>query len=230
MWQKSLAAYDVVLKNHGPVASPTAIEVARIRRFVAEDVSVDLSDLSGLTDLDSILMVETGDQELRGTEVFAFYEMANGKLTEAYNTAGAENANSRLLSFLAASEGAEAEWQKRALQIPVAEIEDSSQAIIPAALAARLKHPHATYLDRCSEITEKQAQRKKKTVADFVTQLITQAPQASLETELSGLGPAERELVLAAAVVIHPWAAPPHWRNSVKQLLFAVERPYFAVE
>jgi len=230
LWQESLAAYDVVLKNHGPVASHAAIEVARIRRFVAGDVSVDLADLSGLTDLDSILMVETGDQELRGTEVFAFYEMANGKLTEAYNTAGAENANSRLLSFLAASEGAEAEWQKRALQIPVAEIEDSSQAIILAALAARLKHPHTTYLDRYSEITEKKPQRKEKTVADFVAQFISQAPQASLETELSGLGPAERGLVLAAALVIHPWDAPPHWRKSVKQLLFAIERPYIAVE
>lgn len=229
-WQESLAAYDVVLKNHGPVASHAAIQVARIRRFLAGDVSVDLSDLSGLTDLDSILMVETGDQELRGTEVFAFYEMANGKLTEAYNTAGAENANSRLLSFLAASEGAEAEWQKRALQLPVAEIEDSAQAIILAALAARLKQPHMTYLDRYSEITEKQAQPTQKTVADFVAQFIDQAPQESLENNLPGLGPAERGLVLAAAVVIHPLAAPPHWRKLVKQLLFAVERPYFAVE
>jgi len=71
---------------------------------------------------------------------------------------------------------------------------------------------------------------KPKTVADFVAQIIDQAPQASLESEMKGLGPAERGLVFAAAVIVHPKDAPPHWRKASRQLLFAIERPYFAVD
>ena len=230
MWQESIDAYNLVLQNHGPVANAAAMEAARIRRFLAGDSPADLSDLAGFTDLDSILMIETGHEDIRGTEVFAFSQMAEGKLTEAYQTAGAENATPQLLSLLAASEGAESEWQEQALKIPAAELENAQHAIILAALAARLKRPDNAYLDRYSELMQRRDEGKTKTVADFVAQIIDQAPQASLESEMNGLGPAERGLVFAAAVIVHPWDAPPHWRKASRQLLFAIERPYFAVD
>ncbi len=221
-WHKAQTCFDVLLQQRGPTFRYAASRVARLRRYTAEEESPDLSDLQDSFELQSMLTLESGEG-LRGTPMAAYSHLAGGRVEEAYRVAGAKEADQRVLILLAASKGAHEEWQQRALQIPVDEISDSTLLMYLAGLAFRLQQPYDRFLDEL----EGHYQNQPISPRDFLQQLIQQPPSTSLEDELTGLDLVERGEVLATAIIMYPDGTPPSWRESVRKLLFAAERPAF---
>lgn len=229
-WQAALSAYKLLLENIGPMSGHAAQETARIRRFVAGDSPPDLSDLRQFEEFDIIMIMENGEQEVRGSPTYAYSLKAQGKLADAYQVGGGNNAEGGLLALLAASEGAEPDWQRRALELPLSAMDNPAQLLALGALAFRVGQPHEKYLQKYADVVERPGQQDANTALTFIRKVIEKGPNPELESELKGLLPKERGLAQMAAVVMYPEKSPRRWRAAAKRLLFALERPYLADE
>ena len=61
---------------------------------------------------------------------------------------------------------------------------------------------------------------------DFYKQFLNEPPTADLESQLDGLDPFDRGVVLTIATIMYPDRVQTSWRDLARRLLFAVERPY----
>ena len=222
-WTEALEAFEVPLRSLGPCFDSAALQVARIRRFTTKETELNLNDLSRSTEVAQMLALESGT-DFQGSPLYAYSLLNKGQLQDAYRAAGGNEAESQLLVLLAASEGADADWQQQAFRIPLEDINDQQSLLYLAALAHRNGQPHEPYLARYQE----KSSRDKRSPLEHVRRLIDQGDPAQLnEDQLNGLDPLARGTVLTAAIILYPDQAEESWRRTAKALLFALERPAF---
>jgi hypothetical protein len=222
-WTEALTAFEIPLSRIGPCFDSAAHQVARIRRLTGNGEESNLRDLSRSTEVAQMLALESGE-EFRGTPLYAYSLLNKGQLQEAYRVAGGDNAENQFLVLLATSEGADADWQQRALQIPVGDINDQQSLLYLAALAYRNSQPHEPYLAQYEENSLHDGRSR----LEHVRRLIDQGnPGQFNEDQLNGLDPAARGAVLTTAVILYPDQSKESWRRTAKALLFVAERPSF---
>jgi hypothetical protein len=222
-WQKAIDCYAVPLKQLGPMYDSAAVQTARIRRLLSKKGPPNLKDLLGSSELSQMLALESGEN-LKASPLYAFSLLSNGQVEEAYRVADGNNANGRLLVLLAASNGAKKEWQQRALQTPLEEVQDPALLLYLAALAFRNGQPFDSYLEEADKFYSEKLPNPVEFVKEFMQQ---GGPRSSLEDELTGLDARDRGIVLSTAIVMDPDKATASWRKSARALLFVVERPAF---
>jgi len=222
-WTEALACFDLPLNRPGPCFDAAAMQVARIRRLVAKGGSPDLDDLRSSFEVKQMLALESGEN-LQGTPLYAYSLLNKGQIEDAYRAAGGSEADVRLLVLLAASEGAKTDWQQRALQIRIEDVEDPRLLAYLAALAFRNGQPYDSYLKECDE----QFPKGRTSPVDHVRKLMEQgAPGESLHDQLIGLDLLGRGIVLSTAIVLYPDQSNEGLRETARALLFAMERPAF---
>jgi hypothetical protein len=222
-WQKALLCFHLPLKRSVPLHDAATIQVARIRRLLAGDVTHDLSDLTDSVELQQHLALESG-ANYRGTPYFAYSLLNTGQVEEAYRIAGQNTDDPQLLVLIAASKGAPPEAMTRALQWKPDELQNPTALVYLAALAFRNGQPHEAYIERYMALYPSE----RKTAIDYVKKFIENGSPGELnDADLDGLDPYQRGVTLAAAIVMFPDKAQESWRTAAKALLFAAERPAF---
>jgi hypothetical protein len=201
------------------------VEIARIRRVLAAGGPVDLSDLSRTSDaLRFLLATETGEG-LQNNPLRAYSELAQGHFEKALEIGGvSDDAKARLLRLVAASDGAAPALIEQALALPPDRGIDSGTAWVAVGLAARRKAALPPYLDQLKQIESHDAEK----LLRFVDLLRSGGDKSVAEKSIDGLMPEARGKAYGIGIILLGKDAPPKWREKVKLLLFASERPYFS--
>ena len=228
-WRRALAPLEQARARIRPLAGHLAVDLARIHR-IAEDDSTSAAAIAGLAKLSDELnyyaTLETGEG-WDSTAMLAYAELASGDLDAALQAAHADSSiEARVLRLAAASDGASAELQKRALALaPTAGFDESTRwASIALAIRAGVDHApllHATPSGRPIP------KRYLEPMSHFIELLRTGKSLATADQTLNGLPPALRGQAYTMGVVLLGAKAPPAWRHGAKRLLFSSERPYF---
>jgi hypothetical protein len=153
----------------------------------------------------------------------AFAALARGGLASALELSRADSLlEARIVRLVAASDGATAEMQARALALDAAAgiRDDTRWAAI--ALALRAGTDHTPFLPPEETVRPQDLQR----MMAFV-ELARGTNPAVAEPALNGLVPELRGHAYSMALVLIGERAPQAWRDAVSRLLFSAERPYF---
>jgi len=223
LWLKAHADLDFARQKESAVRNAVTVDLARIRRILAAGGPVDLSDLARDSDaLRFLLAAETGEG-VENKLMRAYAELAQGHFAKAVEVAGAnEEMQAHLLRLVAASDGAPPELVKRALALSPDRGIGASTAWVAVALAARHNADLSPYTDHLKQIEKNDADA----MLRFVN-VLRAGDKRAAETAIDDLLPESRGKAYGIGVILLGKNAPPKWRETVKQLLFVPERPYF---
>lgn len=222
-WAGAIPDLELVRKHAPAMAEGAALTIARLKRFEGSDADLaalakSSNELKSLLDLD----LGTGAPDSPGR---AYAQLAKGSLGAAMAAAmGDSYKEAHVLRLAAASDGASGDSARRALALPLNKGMDAATAWTTLALAMKAGIDTAPLL----AVTREQSGQEQPAVAAFLADL--QAGKAPLvaERRLEVVGPEARAHAYSAALVLIGRKAPDNWRQAVRRLLFASERPYFA--
>lgn len=210
----------------GALWPAVALELARVRRVLAEDPSrVMLTDLAADSSYVATLLVFDGGSA-PSPEVEALVRpwrmLHEGRVAEAAANASADESGRALLRLAAASEGASDGVRADAWALGDGGI-DPLTVWSTMALAAREGRDWRP-LAETARGYEDEAE-----VARLTSILSEGADPSVVDRVAAQLRPALRGQAYAMGVVLFGDAAPPAWRRDARALLFDRERPYFAL-
>jgi len=225
------AEWDAALKcfaqafRYPPLKDTVGDKMARIRRVVADGDNANLSDLMGSMIVKSSTAYESKmNYQSPG---YAYHLLYNGELKQAYRVSKNAKDDPALLILLAASSGADPEWQEAALKLAHEELGSPVLHMYLAALASRSKRPYGVYLEALEELFQNQPSHSP---VAALRQVLKNAPSEDFDQHLNGLNLRERGGILATAVTLYPNQVPDKWRRAARALLYTLERPYFPSE
>lgn len=224
-WSDALAGMTLAIHAEPLLRVAGVMEIARMRRMLARNPEIDLSDLFG--DSAQLEMMGALEHQQRAEGVMgAYVALAHGDLDRAVQMAIRAPDETFILRQAAASDGASAELIQRALALP----EDQGiggSSIWPAIALNMREHGRsdkfATTL--ANGRTSPEASHGVDQMLAFL-QLAQEGHLVQAEARLDGVAPYTRGEAYAAGVVLLGPKAPKAWRIAARCLLFAAERPY----
>ena len=217
-WFAATAAWKKALENSNTFDEWVGLDLARLLRLDNTE-HPDLYQLANKSEqLDFMLALESdqGPEQLK-----AYTELSRGNLKEARSASRAQK-QPRVIRLIAASDGADDAIRREALLLPVKEGLDHDTVWLAwsqAVLAGQDPTPFEEW--------GKQEYRHGERALAFLRQLHQEGSANTVLNGLEGFGPRERGQLLAASLVLLQDKAPDEWREQVRALLFATERPYF---
>ncbi|MGO4263008.1 M48 family metallopeptidase [Lysobacter sp. TAB13] len=200
-------------------------ELARAQRAIEGESAQVAAPESG--QLKRLLSIDN-NTIARESPYWAYAALKGGFFDHALATKqGSPELDARVLSMVAASDGAPAEIVTRALAQTVHVEGDPASAWAMAALAMRERHAAAPRLREEAMRAEPEEAAKIAAFFDAVRRGGA-ASTAEAERALGKVSPRSRGIAYATAVVLLGRDCPNAWRDGAKRLLFAIERPYFA--
>ncbi|MFO1338822.1 MAG: M48 family metallopeptidase [Burkholderiaceae bacterium] len=226
-WQAAITDLAFARQAVPALSEPSALDEARLRRFVDPASTQQLQALSRQSNALQVLLALEAGAGPDAAEVPAEYaELARGNLLAAERaTAGQPERADRLRWLLAASDGAPAAWAERALGVTAPRGLDESTAFAAAGLAVRLGRDPAPYLAQAG-LSDREGVRE--TMSRFVEALRRPGDTAAAERQLMQLPVPLRAQAACLGVVAWGPRAPKVWRLMAQRMLFAAERPYLA--
>ncbi len=224
-WQEALAGLETARRNEPAIASFVALDIARIRRLLADTGQAELADLQGGSEPLRIMLALESGKGVDPGPMTAYAELAQGRVGRALQIAGkAPDSGPRILRLAAASDGATPEMIAQALALPPDAGIDSFGSLWAAiGLDLRSKRDIATYSDMVKQVSRDDAPAMQR----FLDALKAGASPAVAEKALDGVSLELRGHAYSVGVIVLGAKAPPKWRDGAKRVLFASERPYF---
>ena len=219
-WDEVVEAWEKVLYDGGALQEWISLDLARVLR-VEDPTHPELASLTRYSRQLGFLLSLEG--EGAPEEFKAYTELAHGNLerAEAESLVNGQNRN-RILRLIAASDGAD-ESVKSAVESLSHEQGVDYDTMLLAWAQMVLAGRDPTPLEERIKLEHRKGER----ALAFLRELHENGNAAAGDHQLVGFGPRERGLVLAAGVVLLGDRAPNEWREEVRALLFALERPYF---
>jgi Zn-dependent protease with chaperone function len=222
-WPKALPDLEIVRRTMPALAEQSSLMIARLRRF--ENPQADLSSLlPGSTQLQTLVELEkgAGPADSPGR---AYAALASGSLASALASAmGDQFKEAHVLRLVAASDGASPDSARRALALPLDKGIDATTAWTSAALALKTGADARPYL----EAAKRHSGPYHAAIAAFLADVNAHKDLNAAEHKLDTVPPDQRACAYSAGLVLAGQKAPPAWRQAVRRLLFASERPYFS--
>ena len=240
-WFAYAASYGEAGQSHWAAAIDAAERAARLQPAMANILGADIVRMHRMMghrksaaevefakhsrELQFLLLSEGGGKQL-DDGLKPYPALAQGDLNGALRLAqGDAETQARVLRLAAASDGADADLQARALALPAEQGLDRSSVFAAIALAVRQGRDIAPYLPAMKSGTPEH----QKALLRFMEAVRGGRDLGGAERLLQGLTPELRGHAYSmAAVVLGPSRTPPAWREAAKRLLFAAERPYFS--
>jgi Zn-dependent protease with chaperone function len=223
-WAEAVPALELARRRLPPLAKNVAMDLARIHRLLGSDSGQVMGALVKSSEqLGYLIDLETG-KGLEKTPGSAYKAMMQGELEKAIQIAHDDSlVEANVLRLAAASDGASAEIQARALALASEAGLDNDTRWASIGLAMRTGRDHKPYLPTDEQVP-----------VEYLLQVMRFAERAraatdlpAAEAELVGLPPVLRGHAYSMATVILGSRAPGQWRMAAKRLLFASERPWF---
>jgi hypothetical protein len=222
-WPKALPDLEIVRRTMPALAEESSLMIARLRRF--DNPQADLSALlPGSAQLQTMVELEkgAGPADSPGR---AYAALASGSLASALASAmGDEFKEAHILRLVAASDGASLDSARRALALPLDKGMDATTVWTSAALALKTGADARPYL----EAAKRHSGRYHAAIAAFLADVNAHKDLSAAERKLDAVPPDQRACAYSAGLVLAGQKAPPAWRQAVRRLLFASERPYFS--
>ena len=218
-WNEATEGYERSHVRLPAMREAIAMRIARLRRLTA-GLGANLSDLAAESRALTIYQMTEQEGAPPQPGIAAYWHLGRGALDQALGLAGD---NDSLLVLIGASDGAPPAAIERALAVPTAKL-GSTTAAVAFALAVRTGKDAGVYLARLVELRGRHAAPQRAFLESL--QKDAKAAIAAADTTLAGCGAEERAEVYAAAAVLLGDACPPAWREHVRRVLFAAERPY----
>ncbi len=222
-WPKALPELEVVSRAMPALAEESNLMIARLRRF--GNPQADLSALlPESVQLQALVNLEKGDGPA-DSPGRAYAVLATGALANALASAmGDDFREAHVLRLVAASDGASFDSAKRALALPIDKGMDATTAWTSMALALKTGADARPYL----EAAKSHSGPYHGAIAAFLADVNAHKDLSAAERKLDGVPPDQRACAYSAGLVLAGQKAPPAWRQAVRRLLFASERPYFS--
>jgi hypothetical protein len=218
-----LAALEIPRQKLPPVTEHLALDLARMHRLTGTANTASLNQLANLSpQLAYFLSLQTGTG-LQQSPDSAYVALSKGELDKAVEIAAADSAvQANVLRLAAASDGASAELQARAIALGPRLGLDNDTRWASIGMAIRDGRDHRPFMPSDEAMASDDAQR-------FVRFLerVRLADVSAGERELAGFSPTMRGHAYSVGVIILGDRAPASWRQGAKQLLFPLERPWF---
>lgn len=237
IWIVNALAYDQMHSRDFTNAVPLLEQVSRSSPFMAHKVALELARIKRYTDpnvnLDALaanserlrflIAMEQGDGEADGPGR-AYSTLGAGRINEAIQFAkGDAWREANVLRLAAASDRADQAMITRALALPADQGISPGTAWTSLALALREGRDGSMYVDAAQKISGDDHAA----MLAFLKGLAEGKDPQVAERLIDKLDPESRAYAWSAGVVLMGRKAPPAWRNAVRRLLFASERPYF---
>jgi hypothetical protein len=224
-WPEAVKAYEQARKQVPSMADAVNLDLARIRRLVAQGRPPMIEELAKSSErLQFLLALESGEG-LEEPHLKAYSELARGNLELAVRLAGTKpEGEIRLLRLAAASDGASPGLVSRALALSPDKGVDESTVWASLGLAARMKKDSTLYEQAAGRIASKHAEA----ILRFMEVARNGKDLEAAERLLDGLPPELRGQGYSVGAILLERKAPQTWRDAAKRLLFASERPYFS--
>jgi len=199
----------------------TALELARVRRMLGASNGALAALARESTLLANMLALE--DNEADGTPYEAYYQLDQGEYQRALSLAETDaELLPRIVRLVAASDGAQGEWVKQAMQLPEEQGIDPDSVWTMWALALRHGGNEAAWREKVLTTDRDEAAR----VVAFVDAVRANASVQQAEATLGRVSPANRGYAYTVAAVVRGESCPQAWREGAKKLLFGTERPH----
>jgi hypothetical protein len=219
-WAEAAKALEVARKQLPETTEFVALDLARVRRVMDGEKATLVDILRDSEQLRDLVQLGSG-QDVTGSYL-AYQSLASGRLDEAsQRSLGSPLVQSEISLFVAASEGANPDLATKALARSLTDVTPSGHVWYLLGLAARQGVNTAPYRD----LIVKREPGLQQLASQFDGQ--ARINPGLLETQLKGVGIAERGYVYAAAVIAMGVDAPAGWRENARRLLFPAERPFF---
>ena len=219
-WTEAIAALRVTVDTVPVLAENTAVDLGRILRLTQGQGNVPLQALVAKSSrLNFYVGLEVG-RSVNDIDS-AYHRLADGRIDAAVAVqVESQRAMNRVLLLAAASDGAKLELTERALALPCVGL-DTSEAWVALGLVRREGRDDAACVKTVTEAGGEEVDK----ILRFLA-----AAQTPSEAEplLQGLDPEARGFAYSTAVIILGERAPDDWSWNAKQLLYVVERPWFA--
>ncbi|MCP4043763.1 MAG: M48 family metalloprotease [Gammaproteobacteria bacterium] len=223
-WPEALSAWELARRNQPAIATTLAEDIARLRRVTAEDIPAELADLLDDSSYLRYLWALESGEGMEDKALRAFSELGKGNLQQALEIENEDaDTKANLLRMAAASNGATPEMIDRALALPPDQGIDGDSIWPAVALAAKHGKELGPYIDLINESEIDHA----RDIFEFLRLVSAGDTLDGAEDLLNRLPPKERGVAYSVGLIIMGQDAPAHWRDMVKRLLFASERPYF---
>ena len=218
-WSDATEAWKKALQSSSAFDDWVSLDLARLLRLD----NAEHPDLYRLADKSEHLGFLLAVEENQAPEPLkAYTELSQGNLEQARSASHAQN-QPRVLRLIAASDGADDAIRSEALLLPVKEGLDHDTVWLAWSQAVLAGQDPSAF-----EEWGKQEYRHGERALAFLRQLHQDGNVDRVPGALEGFGPRERGQLLAASLVLLQDKAPNEWREQVRALLFATERPYFA--
>jgi Zn-dependent protease with chaperone function len=199
----------------------TALELARVRRMLGASNGALAALARESTLLANMLALE--DNEADGTPYEAYYQLDQGEYQRALSLAETDaELLPRIVRLVAASDGAQGDWVKQAMQLPEEQGIDPDSVWTMWALALRHGGNEAAWREKVLTTDRDEAAR----VVAFVDAVRANASVQQAEATLGRVSPANRGYAYTVAAVVRGESCPQAWREGAKKLLFGTERPH----
>ncbi|CAN7350585.1 M48 family metallopeptidase [Polaromonas sp. LjRoot131] len=221
-WPAAERAFGAALK-FAPLADRTALELARVRRLQAGE-KAGLDDLAPRSEqLRMILALDKPNgAKLQGQDLF-YSELARGHIDVARSAMGSAGPGySRMLRFMAASDGAPDDLVQRSLALPVTEGIDQESLWSAVGLAIRHKRKTEDLLQVVRQLPSEQGAA----MLRFIDALENGRDVKKAEEAMQYAWPGLKGQAYVMGTVVMGKAAPANWRDYAKRALFTTERPY----
>ncbi|TNE88364.1 MAG: hypothetical protein EP330_14870 [Deltaproteobacteria bacterium] len=203
---------QILLRFAGQQPENSTIDLIRVQRLLGQSVTA------------SHPWVAFNEQLEGGAPVPEAYEgyraLMRGQLARAQQLAD-QNQDLSLLVAIAASDGAPAGALASALALPDDAGVSMSARTLLAALRAREGKPFGALLEALSNPDDAEQ-------SAALHAMFEGASEATVDAAVDGSQPAFRGMLRAAGITMLGERAPQAWRDEVRALLFAMERPYLA--
>jgi len=217
-------AYDLAAR-HRALQEGAVLELARLRRL-DQGAGANLQELAGKSErLRLYLSVESGSALAPDSSMRIYHELHRGNLTQARQLLeGVNRADARALRMVAASDGAPQELVQRSLALPVGEA--GSDALWPA-IGLAIRHGRPSDALTAAALQAYGTERAEP-VQRFLSVIAATRDAREADAALAGSTPDMRAHAYVAGIVALGAQAPEAWRQYVKRVLFAGERPHFS--
>ncbi len=225
-WENAQRALSEAMSKQGPYKNSLAVDLARVMRLLDTITASDYQQLTAVSDtLSNRIQLETGED--LGDSPYRVYSLMNkGDLDAALIAAREmEKTQTRSLRLLAASDGAAPGLAKEALSMPNEHGIDDATTWSMLGLALREGADHMPYQDMAIKLGG-----GARDMLAILQKLYSSGAYKDFEQDMQGLEPYERGyLYSTAAIMMGKKQVPDEWKIKAGRLLFASERPYFAV-
>ncbi len=225
-WDEASQMYEKVLSRLPPIAERASLSYARVLRQRGGAGRVRLATLAlEFPTIRRYLALENEAEIESNPSLAAMQKLAKGEIDAAKEIVKSDVSASALVDdFIALSETANSD-QIAAL---INNKEKKSLLVTTAwpslALAMREKSAKEIHLARAIDATGEEDSAK---IIRFLEALNAGINPEQAQTELNEIDPQLRGVALVSGIVLLRDGAPLQWRIDAKQLLFALERPYF---